>query len=101
RSCHRLIWLNPLMGAPEYQPLTQGMQAALPYIDDFLPVHNLNSLESLARHLSQLSPHRNLSTGRRRAKPEESDPEAEVRPPRVVNPALAALFRNPLLDQNQ
>lgn len=54
RSCHRLIWLNPLLGAPGYEPLTRGMQAALPYIDDFLPVHNLASLESLARHLNAL-----------------------------------------------
>ncbi|HTP11189.1 MAG TPA: VWA domain-containing protein [Anaerolineae bacterium] len=54
RNCHRLIWLNPLLGSPEYEPLTRGMQAALPYIDDFLPVHNLASLEDLARRLSVL-----------------------------------------------
>lgn len=53
---HRLIWLNPLLGNVDYQPLTQGMQAALPFVDDFLPVHNLASLEQLARHLNQLSP---------------------------------------------
>ena len=54
RSCHRLIWLNPLLGSPEYQPLTRGMQAALPFVDDFLPVHNLASLEALAEHLNSL-----------------------------------------------
>jgi uncharacterized protein with von Willebrand factor type A (vWA) domain len=54
RSCYRLIWLNPLLGSPEYEPLTRGMQAALPYVDDFLPVHNLASLEDLARRLSDL-----------------------------------------------
>jgi uncharacterized protein with von Willebrand factor type A (vWA) domain len=54
RSCHRLIWLNPLLGSPEYEPLTRGMQTALPYIDDFLPIHNLASLEDLARRLSDL-----------------------------------------------
>lgn len=54
RSCHRLIWLNPLLGASDYQPLTRGMQAALPYVDDFLPVHNLASLEALADHLNTL-----------------------------------------------
>ena len=54
RSCHRLIWLNPLLGSPEYEPLTRGMQAALPYVNDFLPVHNLASLESLAAHLEAL-----------------------------------------------
>jgi uncharacterized protein with von Willebrand factor type A (vWA) domain len=54
RSCHRLIWLNPLLGSPDYEPLTRGMLAALPHVDDFLPVHNLASLEGLALHLSRL-----------------------------------------------
>ena len=58
RSCHRLVWLNPLLGAPDYEPLTRGMQAALPFVDDFLPVHNLASLEALAKHLNQLPEHR-------------------------------------------
>ena len=53
RSCHRLMWLNPLLGSPSYEPLTRGMQAALPLVDDFLPVHNLESLERLAALLKQ------------------------------------------------
>jgi uncharacterized protein with von Willebrand factor type A (vWA) domain len=64
RTCHRLIWLNPLLGAPDYQPLTRGMQAALPFIDDFLPVHNLESLESLAGHLNALPPRRGRTRNR-------------------------------------
>ena len=47
RSCHRLIWMNPLVGAPGYEPLTLGLQAALPFVDDFLPAHNLANLEAL------------------------------------------------------
>ena len=47
RSCHRLIWMNPLMGAPGYEPLTLGLKAALPFVDDFLPAHNLANLEAL------------------------------------------------------
>lgn len=58
RSCHRLIWLNPLLGSPQYEPLTRGMQAALPFVDDFRPVHNLASLEDLAEHLAALKPQR-------------------------------------------
>ena len=54
RSCHRLIWLNPLLGAPGYEPLTRGLQAALPHIDSFLPAHNLASLERLATVLNDL-----------------------------------------------
>lgn len=54
KSCHRLIWLNPLIGTPGYQPLTRGLVAALPFIDDFLPVHNLNSLEMLVEALASL-----------------------------------------------
>ncbi|MCB1034551.1 MAG: VWA domain-containing protein [Acidobacteria bacterium] len=54
RRCHRLIWLNPLAGKDRYQPLVEGMAAAIPYVDDFLPVHNLQSLETLAEHLASL-----------------------------------------------
>jgi uncharacterized protein len=64
RSCHRLIWLNPLLGSAAYQPLTRGMQAALPFIDDFLPVHNLASLERLAEHLNALPMRRAARRGR-------------------------------------
>lgn len=53
-SATRLIWLNPLAGAPEYRPLVRGMQTALPFVDDFLPLHNLSSLEQLARRLTSL-----------------------------------------------
>lgn len=53
RSVHRLIWLNPLLGAPDYRPLALGIRAALPYVDDFLPLHNLASLESLALELGR------------------------------------------------
>lgn len=59
-SCQRLIWLNPLLGAENYEPLTRGIRAALPYIDDFLPVHNLNSLEQLGHLLQRLGGHRPL-----------------------------------------
>ncbi len=48
RSCHRLIWLSPLLGYSEYQPLTRGMRAALPHVSDFLPVHSLNALADLS-----------------------------------------------------
>ncbi len=54
RSCHRPIWLNPLLGSPDYQPLTRGIVAALPHVDDFLPVHNLASLEQLGELLASL-----------------------------------------------
>lgn len=54
RTAFRVMWLNPLLGSPHYRPLTRGMQAALPYLDDFLPVHNLNSLEHLVRRLAAL-----------------------------------------------
>lgn len=54
RTSHRLIWLNPLLGAPDYEPLTRGIQTALPFIDDFLPIHNLDSLTALAAHLGRV-----------------------------------------------
>lgn len=52
--CHRLIWLNPHLGQAGYEPLVEGMAAALPWVDDFLPIHNLRSLGQLARRLSDL-----------------------------------------------
>ena len=52
RRVGRIIWLNPLLGSPSYEPLTRGMQAALPHVDVFAPGHNLASLERLADHLS-------------------------------------------------
>jgi uncharacterized protein with von Willebrand factor type A (vWA) domain len=54
RGSFRLIWLNPLVGSPGYEPLTRGMRAALPFVDDLLSVRNLVSLESLASHLEAL-----------------------------------------------
>ena len=54
RRCSRLIWLNPLLGSAGYEPLTRGMQAALEHIDDFMPAHNLRSLEDLSAHLQRI-----------------------------------------------
>jgi hypothetical protein len=51
RRVEKLIWLNPLLGLKEYQPITRGMSAALPYVDVFAPAHNLESLLALERHL--------------------------------------------------
>lgn len=51
KQVKRLIWLNPLLGSPHYQPLCKGMETALPYLDDFLPCHNLSSLKRLSNLL--------------------------------------------------
>ena len=48
RCAQRLVWLNPLKAHPEYEPLTRGMRAALPSVDDFLAGNSLASLEQLA-----------------------------------------------------
>lgn len=49
RLAHRVVWVNPHKAQPGYQPLTAGMQAALPYVDDFVEGHSLGALEELAR----------------------------------------------------
>jgi hypothetical protein len=54
RSCHRLIWLNPLLGSSVYQPETRGMAAALPHCDDFLSAHSVEALDTLGKLLAQL-----------------------------------------------
>jgi hypothetical protein len=60
RSCSRLIWLDPLIGDSNFAADAQGLQVALPYVDDFLPVHNLDSLDVLVRRLSTLRAERPL-----------------------------------------
>jgi uncharacterized protein with von Willebrand factor type A (vWA) domain len=52
RAAYAVVWVNPLKGNPEYQPLAGGMRAALPFVDRFLPGHNLRSLEELATMLA-------------------------------------------------
>src|SRR3982751_2209153 len=47
RSCRKLIWLNPLLRYEGFEPRSLGMKAMLPYVDEFRPVHNLESLETL------------------------------------------------------
>ncbi|MEZ4501937.1 MAG: VWA domain-containing protein [Dehalococcoidia bacterium] len=55
RRARRVIWLNPLLGHEGYEPLAQGMAAALPYCDDFLPANNVESLAAFGRHLLQVT----------------------------------------------
>jgi len=55
RAAHRVIWLSPLAGTPDYAPLTRGLQAALPFVDDFLPARTLENLSDLAVHLNALA----------------------------------------------
>jgi uncharacterized protein len=52
RRAGRVIWLNPLLGNPSYEPLTRGMAAALPLVDHFAAAHNLAALRDLASRLS-------------------------------------------------
>jgi uncharacterized protein with von Willebrand factor type A (vWA) domain len=58
RSCRRLIWLNPLLRWDGFSPKTQGAKVMLPHVDEFRPVHNLASLQSLIVSLSALPPPR-------------------------------------------
>ena len=67
-SCHRLIWLNPLLGSPDYRPLTIGMRTALPYIDNFLPAHNLDSLINLGNLLATIDDSRPERSAAKRRK---------------------------------
>ena len=55
-----VLWLNPLMGNPGYEPTTRGMQAALPHIDLLVSAHNVASLRTLVRQLSHVQHGRQL-----------------------------------------
>ncbi|HEX5855243.1 MAG TPA: VWA domain-containing protein [Thermoanaerobaculia bacterium] len=52
RRARKVIWLNPLLGDPRYEPATLGMRVALPYVDHFASAHNLESLERLLPELT-------------------------------------------------
>jgi uncharacterized protein with von Willebrand factor type A (vWA) domain len=52
RRARRLIWLNPLLGDPRYEPTAAGMRAALPFIDDFASARDLASLERIVPRLA-------------------------------------------------
>jgi uncharacterized protein len=75
KSCRRLIWLNPLLRYDRYEPRALGARAILPYVDEFRPVHNLESLAELARALNR--------------------PAAERGPGLAVRPHLANPWRSP------
>ncbi len=53
RRVKKLVWLNPLLGLDNYQPIARGMAAALPYVDVFAPAHCLEGLLELGRHLTR------------------------------------------------
>jgi uncharacterized protein len=54
RSCHRLIWIDPLAARPGFEPATLGLRAALPYVDEFVPAASVASLQELAARLRNL-----------------------------------------------
>jgi len=62
RSCRRLIWLNPLLRFGGFEPKAQGIKMMLPHVDEFRPVHNLSSMQTLIKALSSPIPphHRSL-----------------------------------------
>jgi uncharacterized protein len=58
KSCRRLIWLNPLLRYDGYAPKAIGARAILPYVDEFRPIHNLDSMRNLADVLERPGPRR-------------------------------------------
>ena len=53
RVAHRIVWVNPLRASEGYEPTARGMAAALPFVDDFIDGHSLDSLEHLARLVAE------------------------------------------------
>jgi uncharacterized protein with von Willebrand factor type A (vWA) domain len=79
RSVQCLIWLNPLIGSEGYEPLTRGLQAALPFVDEFLSVRNMSSLEVLAARLNEIGGARVNKVTKTRREPGGSDRRQEPR----------------------
>ena len=61
RSVHRVVWLNPLAGRVGFEPQTRGMQAVLPFVDDFMPVGNLTDLTAVVRLLESVPRRKELA----------------------------------------
>jgi uncharacterized protein len=55
KYAHHIIWLNPLLSNPQYEPACMGMRTSLPFLDQFLPLYNLNSLAKLGQALARIS----------------------------------------------
>ena len=77
RSCRKLIWLNPLLRYEGFEPRSLGMKAMLPHVDEFRPVHNLESLETLIDVISARGA-RGRARRRWRAKPSAPATNAEA-----------------------
>jgi len=74
KSCHRLIWLNPLLRFEGFEPLATGVKAMLPHVDAFLPVHNIDSLLDLAVALRiELTSRRKDAKGAKDAKENQGE----------------------------
>lgn len=70
--CHRLVWLNPYLGHEEYEPRVAGMRSVLPFLDDFLPADDVQSLEEFSRILRRIPARGSSPRGRtRRARPNQ------------------------------
>ncbi|NVO16490.1 MAG: VWA domain-containing protein [Rhodoplanes sp.] len=53
RSCRRLVWLNPLLRFDGFEPKARGIKTMMPHVDEFRPIHNLDSMAALVRALSE------------------------------------------------
>jgi hypothetical protein len=58
RRARSLVWLNPLMGNPDFRPETAALKAALPHVDLMAPAHNIAALRDLVNKLASLRPSR-------------------------------------------
>ncbi len=55
RNAYRIVWLNPLLRYARFSARARGVRAILPHVDAHRPVHNLESLDALARDFAHLS----------------------------------------------
>ncbi|MGH6918100.1 MAG: vWA domain-containing protein [Geminicoccaceae bacterium] len=81
KSCRRLIWLNPLLRYEGYAPIATGSRAIIKHVDDFRPVHNLESLAQLTEALGHFGPRREEGISSWRELAYAAAPQAEGRTP--------------------
>jgi hypothetical protein len=90
KSCRRLIWLNPLLRYEGYAPIATGSRAIIEHVDDFRPVHNLESLAQLTEALGHFGPRREEGISSWRELAQNATPEA---PPAPVHRPLRATLQ--------
>ena len=80
KSCHRLVWLNPLLRFEEFSPKSLSIRRILAHVDAFLPIHSLNAMSGLVAGLAKIAQNRDgrIADWQRQARQYSTENERET-----------------------